>query len=303
MPILNITQLEYIKAVAELRGIRKAASRLHVTPQAISSSIHRLESELGVRLLERHKNELEPTAFGLRFANRVGPILMALQDLERMAKKETGGVGEEGHFLLYVPGLNGRGDLFDDDMYYGFIEANPNIHLDVWVQSSESCEAALIYGVADAAVSFSRDRGDSLEYRELGRLPLVLLCASRSVLAANNIAQFADLTKHLLAMPVNLAACLNALSGKHPINLKEFQFRNTGYGMDEQREFIRRCGIMLALANAPLALADPTIATLKFPDRDTPYLPLYYCSRKGEWGERHQLMYWFILDSLSKILK
>ena len=99
---MNITQLEYIKAVAELRGIRKAASRLHVTPQAISSSIHRLESELGVRLLERHKNELEPTAFGLRFANRVGPILMALQDLERMAKKETGAVGEEGHFLLYV---------------------------------------------------------------------------------------------------------------------------------------------------------------------------------------------------------
>lgn len=47
---MNFTQLENLDAVLEYGGVRRAAAHLGVTPQAVSSSIRKLERELGCAL-------------------------------------------------------------------------------------------------------------------------------------------------------------------------------------------------------------------------------------------------------------
>ena len=54
-----------------------AASALHVTPAAVSKSLRELEHALGVRLLERNKKGIKPTAAGERFQQHVADSLLS----------------------------------------------------------------------------------------------------------------------------------------------------------------------------------------------------------------------------------
>jgi DNA-binding transcriptional LysR family regulator len=61
---LKLRDLYVLKAVAELGSMGKAAAQLAVTQPAISKAITDLEHVLGVRLLDRSRQGVEPTAYG-----------------------------------------------------------------------------------------------------------------------------------------------------------------------------------------------------------------------------------------------
>ena len=56
--------------VADTLSFRAAATRLGVTPAAVSRAVQRLEERLGVRLFERTTRSVRLTAEGARFAAR-----------------------------------------------------------------------------------------------------------------------------------------------------------------------------------------------------------------------------------------
>lgn len=298
---MNVTQIEYLAAVIEYGGVRKASAHLNITPQAISSSIHKLERELGCALFERNGLELRPTSLCLHFAERASTILIIQQELKEMAKATSGGFPAEKHFRLYVPGLHGRGDLFDNEMYDSFSAQNPAVHLDVWAQSSDSCEAALMLNLADAAVTFERDRNINIDYREIGSIPLVVLCSTENQAVPRNVVLPEQLSDSLIAMPVNLSICLRSFLRRSSFDITTLPLRNTGYGMDDQLEFIQSGGLILGLENAPLA-KEPDVRTVRFNQPQEPRIPLFFCNKRGEWTQLHQTMYWFLLDALQKLM-
>lgn len=298
---MNFTQIEYLKAVLEYGGVRKASAHLNITPQAISSSIHKLERELGCALFERNGLELHPTSLCLHFAERANAILIIQQELKEMAKAASGGFPAEKHFRLYVPGLNGRGDLFDDEMYDSFSTQNPAVHLDVWAQSSDSCEAALMLDLADAAVTFDRDKNINIDYREIGSIPLVVLCSTDNQAVPHHAVLPEQLSDNLIAMPINLSICLRSFLRRSSFDITTLPLRNTGYGMDDQLEFIQSGGLILGLENAPLA-REPDVRTVHFNQPQEPRIPLFFCNKRGEWTQLHQTMYWFLLDALQKLM-
>ncbi|MGZ3426173.1 MAG: LysR family transcriptional regulator, partial [Polyangia bacterium] len=57
-------------ATAEARSFRGAARQLGVTPSAVSKAISRLETELGVRLLQRTSRSVTLTVEGDAFLAR-----------------------------------------------------------------------------------------------------------------------------------------------------------------------------------------------------------------------------------------
>jgi DNA-binding transcriptional LysR family regulator len=57
-------KLIYYTAVVEQGSLRKAAKLLNVSQPALSTSMSRLESELGLKLIERGSSGVSPTAFG-----------------------------------------------------------------------------------------------------------------------------------------------------------------------------------------------------------------------------------------------
>ena len=67
---MQLSQLEYLQAVANYGGVRKAARAVHVSPQAVSSAIKKLESEYQIVLLDRSAGEAVLSPAGREFARR-----------------------------------------------------------------------------------------------------------------------------------------------------------------------------------------------------------------------------------------
>ncbi len=61
---MKLRDLHVLMTVAQAGSMGKAAARLHTTQPAVSRSIAELEGMLGVRLLERGPQGVEPTAYG-----------------------------------------------------------------------------------------------------------------------------------------------------------------------------------------------------------------------------------------------
>ena len=74
-PMANLLAFE---AVARRRSFALAAAELHLTPSAISHQVARLETQLGVRLLERSAHGVRLSVAGERYLSRVSGALSAL---------------------------------------------------------------------------------------------------------------------------------------------------------------------------------------------------------------------------------
>jgi DNA-binding transcriptional LysR family regulator len=74
-PTANLLAFE---AVARRRSFALAAAELHLTASAISHQVARLESQLGVRLLERSAHGVRLSAAGEQYLSRVGGALSAI---------------------------------------------------------------------------------------------------------------------------------------------------------------------------------------------------------------------------------
>lgn len=71
---MELQQLKYFKIVAEMEKISDAAKTLFISPPALSTSISRLEKELGVQLFDRTNNRIVLNQQGqilLRYVNQV----------------------------------------------------------------------------------------------------------------------------------------------------------------------------------------------------------------------------------------
>ena len=73
MPITDLSDIQAPIAVARERSFSRAASRLGVTPSALSHKIRGLEQRVGIRLLSRTTRSVAPTEAGERFLQSVGP--------------------------------------------------------------------------------------------------------------------------------------------------------------------------------------------------------------------------------------
>src|ERR1700719_4845729 len=92
----DLANLSAFVAVADQRSFRAAASRLDVTPSALSHSMRQLEGRLGVRLLNRTTRSVSVTDAGLRLLDRLRPaidqIAGALENLDEERLRPVGRV-------------------------------------------------------------------------------------------------------------------------------------------------------------------------------------------------------------------
>ena len=77
---MNFNQLKYFLEVAQSENISKTAQKHLLPPSAVSSSIKKLEQELGVALFDRAHNKITLTAKGKYFAAQIGDVFQKIDD-------------------------------------------------------------------------------------------------------------------------------------------------------------------------------------------------------------------------------
>ncbi len=165
IPLPTLRQLRFLVAVVERRHFGAAAEDCRVSQSALSAAIQELEDHLGVKLLERTKRVVIPTAIGLDLAQRARVLLRGAEELveaAREARDPHSGMLQLGVIPTIGPFLVPRVMPF-------LREAFPRLKIYLREEQSAPIVARLESGQADAAIIALPYASDGLETMELGR--------------------------------------------------------------------------------------------------------------------------------------
>jgi DNA-binding transcriptional LysR family regulator len=125
----NLADLTAFVAVADHLSFRAAASRLGVTPSALSHSMRQLEERLEMRLLHRTTRSVSVTDAGLRLLERLRPafgeIAGALEDLNQERHRPLG------RLRIYATHLAAA--VVIAPIWGRFLSTYPEVHLELAV--------------------------------------------------------------------------------------------------------------------------------------------------------------------------
>jgi DNA-binding transcriptional LysR family regulator len=143
----DLNDLNAFVAVIRARGFREAARAGDVSASSLSEAVRRLESRLGVRLLNRTTRSVAATEAGARLFERLGPALaetLAALDVVNAFRDRPAGT-----LRLNVPGSAAR--LVLPAIVPPFLKAYPDIRLEVIVEEgfvdvlAAGCDAGIRY--------------------------------------------------------------------------------------------------------------------------------------------------------------
>ncbi len=143
----DLTDLAAFVAVARAGGFRDAARTTGSSASSLSEAVRRLETQLGVRLLNRTTRSVAPTEAGSRLLDRLGPALVEIE----AALDVVNGFRDRpaGTLRLNVPVSAAR--LVLPRIVPPFLAAYPDIRLDVIAEDSfvdmlaAGCDAGIRY--------------------------------------------------------------------------------------------------------------------------------------------------------------
>jgi LysR family transcriptional regulator, regulator for metE and metH len=81
--IFEIRHLRLVASIANEGSVSRAARHLNLSQSAVSHQLISLEQALGCQLFERIGKRMAPTSAGVKIATAAGPIMDALDDVER----------------------------------------------------------------------------------------------------------------------------------------------------------------------------------------------------------------------------
>jgi DNA-binding transcriptional LysR family regulator len=139
-PVLELTPLRYLVAIAETGGITAAARRLRVSQPAISVAVKKLEAHLGSTLLLRGSAGATLTPAGIELVRHARETLVALRTAEDQVRAMR--TGESGRFVIGC--YHSFGAFFLPEMLRRLTIDAPGIELTLWEGTSEEVRNAVV---------------------------------------------------------------------------------------------------------------------------------------------------------------
>lgn len=169
---MDIHELKTFIALAETLHFGRAAQACHLSPSAMTRTVHRLEEEVGHQLFLRDRRSVALTT--------AGEIFLAYA---RQSCRLWGDVKEQ----LHDDGVSGTLSIYASitavysllpDLLEAFREQYPQVHLELSTGAAERSIAQVLDGEIDLAVAALPDKqSERLEFMELTRTPLVFIVA------------------------------------------------------------------------------------------------------------------------------
>ena len=172
-------------------GFRAAAQRLGTVPSRISTTISRLEAELGVPLLLRSTRSVRATEQGQRLADQIRPMFQGIETAVAEAANSTGVV--RGRLALNVPGA-----VIPDilpPLLAEYRKLHPEVEVEIVVDNDR---VDIIAAGCDAGIRYGAHLDKDMVSIPIGpRVQQVALAASPDYVKANGMPQKPeDLTGH-----------------------------------------------------------------------------------------------------------
>jgi DNA-binding transcriptional LysR family regulator len=182
-------QLEYFRVVADLEHFTKAAERLAISQPALSRSITKLETELGVTVFDRLGRTVRLNSFGKIFLNHVERALKEIHaGMEEVAELNDPATGTISLAFLLTLGLN-----LLPDMIGKFNQQYPRIEFQLYQNATPFILKYLEAGEVDLCLTGRVDRQPGLIWHKLLDEELFAYLPADHSLAARDELDLAEL--------------------------------------------------------------------------------------------------------------
>ncbi|GAY19258.1 LysR substrate-binding domain-containing protein [Mycobacterium sp. shizuoka-1] len=188
---MELRQIEHFVAVADELSFTRAAGRVHVVQSALSTSVAKLERELGIALFDRTRQQIRLTAAGERFRTHAYEVLRASRTAVESISEFRGtlsGTVEFGSLISFGP-MDVASALGKFHREHPFVQ----LRLRLSQSGASSYLSALVEGSLDVAlVSVPERFPPQLEMRLLFEEPMVLVCRPDHPLATGGPVRLPD---------------------------------------------------------------------------------------------------------------
>jgi DNA-binding transcriptional LysR family regulator len=179
---MRLEQLYHIVAIAQTGSISTAAERSYISQPALSSSVSKLEIELGVPLFKRTNQGVHPTDVGQAVIQKAMEAIDLLEDIKALAEENTHAMTGSIH-LAVEPFIS---NTIMVNTLTTFKYRHPNVNVLMKVGESNNNLRDIVAGKADFGVvmkTCGQPEEKDLCIKELFRDRLVLLVSKDSELA------------------------------------------------------------------------------------------------------------------------
>ncbi|MBR1930247.1 MAG: LysR family transcriptional regulator [Lachnospiraceae bacterium] len=187
-----LRQIQFFISIVDTNSFTEAAEKNYVSQSAISQAMNALETDLGVKLIERKNRSFQITTAGEYFY-RKGKAL--LSDLDAI-KNETIRLGSDEEMVLHVGYINLYAGPELSETIAEFSSIYPEVHISVQSGTHEELYHGLVSGSLDLALNDQR-RAFSEDYVniELKNAECIIELSDRSELAGKDKLEVSDLAK------------------------------------------------------------------------------------------------------------
>jgi DNA-binding transcriptional LysR family regulator len=193
---MELRHLRYFVAVAEERSFTRAAERLWIAQPGLSTQVRRLETEMGVQLLERHPRGVNLTQAGELFLSRARAALAAADVAAATARDlEAGAIGS-----VRLGVASGPSWPLTMDVLSRFSHERPRVELSVLQGYGGALWRELRDSHLDALLGPAGHAGPDLKSLDLGSSPWVVLTGNGHRLAGDGPIAAAELAGERVAV-------------------------------------------------------------------------------------------------------
>jgi len=193
---MNLRDLKYLVALADLRHFGKAAEACFVSQPTLSTQIRKLEDELGVALVERAPRKVMLTAVGQDVVQRARRIVADVEQMKEAARRSRD--PESGSLRLGVfPTL---GPYLLPHVVPQLRECFPHLELLLVEEKSDVLLQSLREGKLDAALLALPVHDEQLHAEFLFEEPFVFAAPVRHPLAAQDSLAMSQLSDETLLL-------------------------------------------------------------------------------------------------------
>jgi LysR family transcriptional regulator, hca operon transcriptional activator len=213
---MELRHLRYFIAVAEEGSLTNAAGRrLHTAQPSLSRQIRDLETEIGVRLLERKARGVVLTPAGQIFLDHARLVLMQIETACEAARS-TEQPDKQGFVIGFLPGQE---VIWLSESLRILREEAPGVEITLTTRSSPELAEALMQGKIDIALLRRETRTAGLAFKFLVKEPLVTILPCRHRLARQKSVRPEDLRLENFVSTARAAPVLKTVIDEYAVKV------------------------------------------------------------------------------------
>ena len=189
---MELRQIQYFIAIAELEHFSRAAARLRIAQPALSRQMKLLEAELGVTLFDRLPRGVRLTAAGRMFLERSRHLMQGLD--QAVQQTRAAAAGHAGVLRLGVIEVAAWQGIVPEGIR-AFRRDVPGVQLVLNAMSRSEQVEAILQQQLDAGVIYNPPDTAALQVLPLARHPVMLAVHETSPLAGAAALRLADLAE------------------------------------------------------------------------------------------------------------